>query len=335
MKKFTPFLVPALGFVLGMGCGSAPVDQNVVFWDTALLQSVTRITDDGLWKDYAKVSPDGTRLLYCESTKTVQRTDLGGYYAYWNIFMLRDVNVAAKTPLINDYAYAPAWYENNTNFLYVISEGGQWKLVRSSTAGGGRTFVTRNPVARYDFRPTIRNGVILCDSSPSSTVENDDSRQIYSMRENGTEVTILGQGHSPAWHPTEPKFVFIRKDDVYEMDLATTQVTLLFSDQKYKCALPSYSWDGKYILFQKGAVQKVTGTAANKVGGFFKKIGNVVTEESRWHIFIMKADGSELSPLTSGNVDVYSPSMDMNNTVYFVANATGKTEIYRARVNFN
>jgi hypothetical protein len=51
-------------------------------------------------------------------------------------------------------------------------------------------------------------------------------------------------------------------------------------------------------------------------------------------IFTMKADGTNLSQLTSGNVDCYAPNWDKNNNVYFISNAVGeKYEIYRARIN--
>jgi len=321
-------LLSAVGFITG-GCSSSPKTVDV-FWDSSLLQNVTRLTDDGLAKDWARVSPDGKQMLYCESTKSIQRSDYSGdSYQYWNIVLLRDVRIPAKTPLISDYAYAPAWSDNNTNFLYVANEEGNSRIMRSAVAGGGKTYVTRNPAGRYDARPSYRRGAILCDTNVSG------KRQIVSMRDNGTEITILGEGHSPSWHPTASKFIFIRNGDLFEMDLASIQVTQIYSDPKFNCAMPSYSANGQYIVFQKGAEQKTVGTVTEKVGGFFKKVKNVVATETRWQIFTIKADGTNLSPLTMGSVDAYCPSWDVNNMVYFISNASGKTEIYRAQVNFN
>jgi TolB protein len=299
------------------GCPSSPSTVDV-FWDTSLLQNVTRLTDDGLEKHWARVSPDGSKMLYCEFSKKSQ----------WNVILLRDVTVPAKTPLVTDYAYAPAWYNNNNNFLYVTPEGGSGRIIRSAISGGGKTYVTRNSVGKDDHHPSVRGEVILFD-----TETNNGNRQIVSMKDNGTEITILGDGHSPSWHPSQAKFVFIREDNVYEMDLASLQVTELFSDPKYRSVMPSYSADGGYILFQKGAEEKITGTAV--IGGIKGKIKNISGTRDRWQIFIIKADGTGLSPITLGSVNSVSPSWDVNNFVYFVSNASGKTEIYRARVNLN
>ena len=51
-------------FVIIMtGCGSFGQPQRLasldIFWDTALLLNVSRMTDDSLAKSWARVSPDG------------------------------------------------------------------------------------------------------------------------------------------------------------------------------------------------------------------------------------------------------------------------------------
>ena len=313
----------SLAIVMLGGCASKPVTVDV-FWDTSLLQNVTRLTDDGLLKSWAKISPDGTKMLYCEANK----------HSQWNIILLRDVTVPAKTPLITDSAYAPSWYENNNNYLFVAVEGGTGKIVRSAITGGGKTYVTRNPVGSDDTRPVIKNGAILCD-----TLANN-RRQLISMKDNGTEVTILGDGHSPSWHPTQSKFVFIRENandsgnSVYEMDLASVQVTQIFSETGSRCGSPSYSSNGQYILFQKQTAQNITGTMVERVGGFLNKVTKVKGTQIKWQIYTIKSDGTSLSPLTMGSVDAYSPSW-VNDFVYFISDASGKTELYRARINFN
>jgi TolB protein len=334
VKKMRPISIFVFILCFLSGCGSTPKASGSITYDTALLTGVSMVTSDKLFKDWVKVSPDGTKLLYCESNKTVSRSDLSETsYNYWNIMLLRDTNIAAKTPLITDYAYAPAWYENNTSFIYVVNEGGSDKLVRSSISGGGKTYITRNPIGTNDAHPVIRNGVILCDT------EMNGKRQIVSLLENGTGVTILGEGYAPSWHPFENKFVFIKNGDIYEMNPESNQVTQIYSDNNFVCAMPSYSQNGDLILFQKGAIQKLIGTQ-NKSGGFLgglfgKKKSTVVDEENRWHLFTVRPDGTNLSQLTSGNVDVYSPCWGKDNEIYFVSNSNGSTEIWKAWVNFN
>jgi len=305
----------AFSVAFGSACVTLQGQQAVavdIFWDTALLQNVTRITDDGLPKRWARISPDGNQMLYAEWTNS-----------RWNIVLLRDVTVHAKTPLITG-GVEPAWHGNNNNFLF-MNDG---RLVRSAVTGGGRTYVTRNPVGTNDARPVIRDGVILLDTGFGG------NRQIVSMRENGTEVTFLGEGHSPSWHPTEPRFVFIRNGNVFEMDLASLQATQLFSDDRFMAEWPSYAAGGEFILFQMGAEQRIGGTAVHRVGGRALHAMRITDTRTNLQLFIMRSNGQELSTLTVGEVNSFSPTWcEVNGFVYFISNATGRDEIYRARVN--
>ena len=315
LKKNCSIIAVFILFVIILTGCATPERQRIVvdiFWDTALLLNVTRITDDGFAKSWARVSPDGTRMLYTESTRNVQRTNYSNIYEYWNIMLLRDINSPAKTPMLDEYAYAPSWYEDSNAFLFSVIERGGSRIVRMSIGGGGRTYISRYPLGGGDTRPVIRGGIILCDT------EINRRRQIISMRDDGMEVTVLGEGHSPFWHPTLNKFLFIRNGNIFEMDLENIQVTQLHSDPNYNCAMPSYSPNGEHIIFQKGGELKAGGSR----------------QAARWQIFIIRADGAGLSPLTVPEVDSWSPSWDMNNNIYFVSNASGSSEIYRARINF-
>lgn len=135
----------------------------------------------------------------------------------------------------------------------------------------------------------------------------------------------MGEGHSPSWHPQGGKYVFIRNNNIFEMDLKTNQATQLFSENDYICRMPSYSKDGKYILFQKEAIVPITETASSNSFSSRKEI-------IRWHLYAIKSDGTNLTQLTSGNVDVFCPSWGVDNTIFFVSNAGGSTEIWKAKV---
>jgi TolB protein len=322
MKKQAMALVILAGF-LAAGCagfGAKKTGEEVTFWDPALLSNVSRITNDGLFKDWATISPDGTKLIYCE-----RKTSNG----LWDIVLLRDVNSPAKTALIKD-GFAPAWYENSSAFIYGLFERGSYKLIRSAISGGGKTYVTRNTSGSGEVWAGVRDGIVICNTWSTEP----DQRQLVSMRDNGVDYTMLGMGYSPSWHPFENKFLFVQQNNIYEMDVESTQVSELYNDPDgYACAYPKYSGDGQYILFQKDTEVKVTGTQGTNVfGKLFNKVA-VIGKSSKWQIYYMKADGTNLSPLTSGNVNAYCPSWDKNNNVYFISDANGKNEVYRARVN--
>jgi len=315
--------------------GDAAVDI-ASFTNRSLMNAVTRITDDGLPKSHSAISPDGTRLLYNE-VRANNQTD---------IMMLRNVNSSAKTPLVTTgNAFAPSWYEDNVRFLYSFREGNRSRIVRSSSAGGGRTNITGNPVGMWDTYTTIKNGVILM------ATESNGNWQIYSMRENGSEVTSLTNGFDPAWHPYEPKFLFVRHPPVgtagntasrlWEMDLRTMQVTMLHETPPYNIRRPQYTADGRHIVFQRGSEQIVSGAEVTMIKSIGKKITKVfstTSTESRWQLFFITSEGANESVLTEGNVDCMYPSLDSQNNLYFISNASGpnsnKTEIYRARLSF-
>jgi TolB protein len=319
MKQKKTGAVLGLCLVLLAGCITAPEDS--ISYDSATLQNVSRITDDGLSKHWAVISPDGGKMLYCESERKVVMPEFSDSLVNdYKIVLLKDATKAAKTPLVSDLSYCPAWYGDNNNFVYIVREGGTYKLVRSNITGGGKTYITRNSIGKNDACPNIKNQTILCNT------DINGKRQIVSLMDNGTEVTVLGEGWAPNWHPGGTRFVFIRNGGVYEMDLKTNQATQLYADSDMWCDWPSYSKDGRYILFQKETHISITSQSSSF--SFANK-----NEVVRWHLYTIKPDGTNLSQITNGNVDVYSPSWGVDNTIYFISNAGGKTEIWKARLN--
>jgi Tol biopolymer transport system component len=179
------------------------------------------------------------------------------------------------------------------------------------------------------------------------------------MKDNGTEITILGEGEQPSWHPSGTKFVFVRQYDerhgntvyrpasVYEMDLKTNQVTQIYSavvDEKVSyvevCSKPSYSADGKYVLFARGVdvrLATVTRRADRRgqqgspiVSTFSNATTNI--SERRLHLYLINADGTGVQQLTIGNVDVFSPTWGTDNDIYFISNVQNATEIWKAHL---
>ena len=334
-RKVIPHLVTMVAvitlLILGLACAglSSQVragDAVEVVWDEGITTGVTRITNDGNYKNWARVSPDGTKLLYTEASKA----------GNWTIVYLRDANNPAKTPLVNEVAYSPSWYEDSNRFIYISYEAGTGRLVRSSISGGGRTYISRSAIgAQGDDAPTIRDGLIVFSAFSGQRWE------IVTIKENGTETTFLGEGRSPAWHPTDDKILFVRNPDnprhaggdIFEMDMNSNQVTQIYSDPNFWCYTPSYSPDGRRILFVKGTTVRTRGiaTAINSVGRATRTA--VSTENIQTHIFVMNADGTNVSPVSSGNASVMSPSWGMNGEVFCLVGIASKAyEIYKLRI---
>ncbi|MDR2796910.1 MAG: hypothetical protein LBB80_01035 [Treponema sp.] len=291
------------------------------------MQNVIRVTENGLRKDAVRVSPDGSKILYCEANVTDVNATIP--FEDFSVMLLRDANLSAKTPIVTDPSFGPVWYDDNAGFVYVVYEGGASKLVKSNITGGGKTYITRNPIGDYDTRPSIKGKEILCETGVNGV------RHIVRVKDDGSEVTILGTGNSPSWHPTENKYVFIKDGSICVMDLSNNQVTQIYAaatDKDRKviefCSQPSYSKDGRYILFAKGANTFITATT--KKGGF--RLPSKKLETQRQHLFLIHTDGTGLSQLTSGNVDVFAPSWGIDNDIFFVANVQNATEIWKAKL---
>ncbi|MDR1957273.1 MAG: hypothetical protein LBQ30_10540 [Treponema sp.] len=340
-----------LVFMLLSGCATKPAATDVTITVASnTLQNVIRVTDNRFRKNSVSVSPDGTKLLYCEANETDPGVPL--YFEDYRIMLLRDIAISAKTPMITDPSYGPVWFEDNTGFAYVGYEGSGSKLIKSTIAGGGKTYITRTSAGDADANPSIKGNIILCDTLVAG------KRQLVSMKDNGTEITILGEGQEPSWHPSGTKFAFIRSSQerrnnktyypasVYEMDIKTNQVTQIYAAVINEqngfaeiCSRPSYSADGDYILFAKGGdVHLATVEKKAAGGGLFGKLlssGRVVENisERRLHLYLMRADGTDLRQLTSGNVDVFAPAWGINNDIYFISNVQNATEIWKAHLS--
>jgi len=334
MNKFIRGCLMAVIIAGFIACGttSTTTTTTTISWDAGLTTGVTRITEDGIQKGTLSVSPDGTKLLYSESAKGA-----------WNIVYLRDANNPAKTPLISDGAFDPSWYPDNSQFLYISYEGERGRIVRSSIIGGSRVYITRNPIGDSDRFPSIKNGLIVCSSS------SNGKWQLVTVKENGTEPTFLGEGWAPSWHPTQNKIVFIRNGDIYEMDMSPNnlgQVTVIYSDPQFACFTPSYSADGKKILFSMGTYAKATSIATtekttffgNLFGGIFssktsKSKKEKVVEVERTNLFVINADGSNrTSSLNAGTASVSSPCWGKNNEIFCLVDTGKGKEIYKLRL---
>jgi len=343
-KKNVPHLISIIAVVilliLAVASESMPTaislptaknDAVSVSWDEGKTFGVTRITNDGLPKNWVRVSPDGTKLLYTEASKA----------GNWQIVYLRDANNPAKTPLVAEIAFSPSWYEDSNRFLYVSYENGTGRLVRSNTSGGGKTYISRAPIGQNgDDLPSIKNGLIVF------TAIDGKQLKIATVKENGTETTFIGEGRSPSWHPKEDKILFIRSGsdpnqqqnnayyyggDIFELDVKSGQFTQIYSDPQFYCYEPSYSPDGKRILFTKGTFVRTTGTriTTNILGSNKKTISD---ETIKRHIYIMNADGTNVSPISSGNATVISPSWGQNGEIFCLVSIGNGFEIYKMRI---
>ena len=210
-------------------------------------------------------------------------------------------------------------------FVFTALENNQFKLVRANIEGGRKTYITRTPIGNEDGEPDIKNNVILCHTKING------KWQIVTLNYDGTEITLVCEGYSPKWHPTENKFVFIRDGGIFEMDLDLNQATEIYKDADFPCYKPSYSKDGKYILFEQLTPVNAKGTMTSSLT---KRIVSIANSRTNFHLYLISSDGMNKMQLTSGSVDAYSPVWGADNTIFFISAANNKTDIWKAKVQY-
>lgn len=329
MKKFI-FLASVIAFsVTVFSC--VTTDEVQVSYDKSVLQNVSKVTDDGLSKVELAVSPDGNQLLYVEINKSVRsyitnmRDRNSGNYYDCQMYLLRDISRPSKTPLGLTFSYDPAWNKSGKEFVFTALENNQFKLVRANVEGGRKTYITRTPIGNEDGEPDIKNNVILCHTKING------KWQIVTLNYDGTEITLVCEGYSPKWHPTENKFVFIRDGGIFEMDLDLNQATEIYKDADFPCYKPSYSKDGKYILFEQLTPVNAKGTMTSSLT---KRIVSIANSRTNFHLYLISSDGMNKMQLTNGSVDAYSPVWGADNTIFFISAANNKTDIWKAKVQY-
>lgn len=329
MKKFI-FLASVIAISMtAFSCVST--DEVQVSYDKSVLQNVSKVTDDGLSKIELAVSPDGKQLLYVEIDKSVRSyitnmkdRNSGNYYDC-QMYLLRDISRPSKTPLGLTFSYDPAWNKSGKEFVFAALENNQFKLVRANIEGGRKTYITRTPIGTEDGEPDIKNNVILCHTKING------KWQIATLNYDGTEITLVCEGYSPKWHPTENKFVFIRNGGIFEMNLDLNQATEIYKDADFPCYQPSYSKDGKYILFEQLTPVNAKGTMTSSLT---KRIISIANSRTNFHLYLISSDGMNKMQLTSGSVDAYSPVWGADNTIFFISAANNKTDIWKAKVQY-
>lgn len=329
MKKFI-FLAFVIAFSMtAFSC--VTTDEVQVSYDKSVLQNVSKVTDDGLSKIELAVSPDGNQLLYVETDKSVRsyitnmKESASFYYYDCQMYLLRNISRPSKTPLGLTFSYDPAWNKNGKEFVFASLENNQFKLVRANIEGGRKTYITRTPIGTEDKSPDIKNNIILCHTKING------KWQIATLNYDGTEITLVCEGYSPKWHPTENKFVFIRNGGIFEMDLDLNQATEIYKDVDFPCYKPSYSKDGKYILFSQLTPVNTKGSMTSSLS---KRIISIANTRTNIHLYLISSDGMNKMQLTSGSVDAYSPVWGADNTIFFISAANNKTDIWKAKVQY-
>lgn len=165
-----------------------------------------------------------------------------------------------------------------------------------------------------EFSPSFTpDGSVICYQSNSG-----NSGEIWTKNIKTNETTLLGSGMMPQISPDGTKIVFCRyktsdrlsPSSIWVMNIDGTNVTEVSSNPNQRMFDPSWSPDGKKIVFQ----------AANKKGNSYN------TSD----IFVMDADGGALTQLTTNDSSDTSPVWSSDGYIYFISDRGAKKGNYQA-----
>ena len=168
-------------------------------------------------------------------------------------------------------------YTSDGEYIVYTSEGKLWK-VREDGAGGKMKIPGSG--TGWDFAPHVSCDNILVFCSVQYSNNNTTKKYLmWTSNLNGGELTQIREGYYPRWSPDGNYIVFQHDNEIWTINADGTQLTQLTNTSKIREELPSFSYDGNYIVYTSNE----------------GKDGNVTSD---WNIWTMKSDGSEKSQIT-------------------------------------
>jgi Tol biopolymer transport system component len=284
---------------------------------------IEAVTTDPERETNLQASPDGGSVLFNlhSTSQTKQAGFLGRLFSrdkepasrpeYQTTIALIEPGKPGKTLVSPEGARDPAWLPSGDGFLFSMEQGGQALLAISRLGEGGAAvrFVSPTPCGAFDFGPSVSSDG---KSVAFVTVTASEPRMLalLDLEVTGAKCRLLFSGESPRWSPDGGALVFSRtvsgRSQLFVFRETTNQLTqITFGDAHSRSG--SWSPDGERLVF-----------TSDRNGSF--------------DLFVIDADGANLVRITSGPTIDVDPTWSVDGRVYFVSNAGGQWDIWRADV---
>lgn len=300
-------------------CATKEVAKEVYYSVTSgneNLQSLTKITDDASYTVYSiGVSHSSSTIFIALSTKGTS-----GIHIYKkenplspSLIQITSGDINTIQPAYNHATKRLAYhhatrYDNNTwckGDIYTM------KLDNVNILNPITTSTTTE-----EWHPSFSpNGEIICYQA-----NNGSDGEIWIRNLKTNEITILGKGMEPEISPDGKRIAFSRNQaatnnaDIYIMNIDGTNVTKLTTGTEQRSLSPSWSPDGKKIIFQSINTKK----------------------KSNWDIYSINADGSELTQLTTNESADTNPKWSQDDFIYFISDRgdkSGNNQVWRFKIH--
>ncbi|MEA5461063.1 DUF5050 domain-containing protein [Arcicella sp. LKC2W] len=313
MKSITISSATALVIILFIFSNKIVAQIPTAPGTTGNAENLTRETSDPTQEFYARVSPDGKFLLYNALEISYSLTLTNGKLEQKTNkkyrIVKKEIGKPITNPLVSNAAY-PTWLPDNSGIIFSYIKPEKSVIVRSDNNGVGLNYVSAGAMGEDDAEPAVTR-----DSKVIFTTLMSNTRMICSMDLKGGNYSVITEGSHPSLNPNDNnKIIYNIKVgkfvQVFTMDIKTGEKTQLTTGE-YNNRDGSFSRDGKYIAF-----------VSNREN----------PKKENKHIYVMKANGTDLIQITQGETDESDPAWGTDTNIFFSSNAEKNYNIWKAKV---
>jgi len=281
---------------------AGPPPENLVA--TGAVTALSRVTADPLTEEWPSLSPDETSLLFHTISVNAAGQEVLGIVGV-------DPNTGAKRTLYTNPKSSsgfPSWLPDGSSFVYSTDTMGAPAIVRalSSAPNSGVAVAVSGQIAPEPAQPDVSPDGKRVAFRTFMTGQD----QIAIAGLDGSNLTILGEGAAPQWHPNGEQLVFSRKvgdfQQIFLINANTgtglTQLTNETSNNMFPCWAP----DGRHIAF-----------SSDRAG--------------RLALYTIRPNGTVVTSLTEGTKNATNPHWGTDGFIYFTSDAGGGWDIWRFR----
>lgn len=292
---------------------------------TTNAQEIIRETNEPSQEFYPKISPDGKSLLYSAiETEKVEpiKPLFNDLFATTSVrvnkvkgagtIVKKEVGSQIRSPLVQD-AKDAIWAPDGSGIIFSYRKPIQPVIVKTNLNGAGLNYVSADPMGSNDSEPNITNDgkkVIFSTMVGSK-------QMICSMNMKGGDFTVITEGKNVSLNPSDNNQIIYNLlmnggSQIITLNLKTGQKTQLTSGN-YDYINGAFSNDGRWIAYCSNQENPST---------------------SKFHIYIMRSDGTEVKQLTMGDTNEGDPCWGIDNWVFFYSNAGNNYNIWKVKPRF-
>jgi Tol biopolymer transport system component len=267
-----------------------------------------RVSPDQTFVDYRFcISPDGKYIVY----SGYQEGETNVTRQLWKITTDGAGSPTKLTSGGDENIYSPSM-TNDGKWIVFTASGKIWQV--SSDGAGGKKKIPGSGGWDYDPAVSSTGRLAFCSwqaEGNEGTKTALGTSLIWTSKLDGGDLTQIREGENPQWSPDGSKITFSYKGDIWLIDADGRNLIQLTNTQKIIEGLPSYSNDGKCIVYTSNEGKQFEKSSANKISDF--------------NVWLMEEDGRNKAQITElKSWDSWPVMFDDN--IYFLSGRAKQTK---------